>query len=71
MKKLVISTDFILLKNALKLLGFIETGGEAKFFLSSNDVYINDIKEDKRGRKLVEGDVLKALNQEVIISHEN
>ena len=71
MKKLVISTDFIELKSALKLLSFVESGGEVKSFLLENDVYVNGIKETRRGKKLYKGDKLKILNDEFEIDSEN
>ncbi len=57
MKELHITTDYILLHQAMKLLGIIPTGGAAKFFLLSHDVFVNNEKEEKRGRKLYPGDV--------------
>lgn len=50
-----ISTEFIKLGQFLKFSGVITNGSEAKFFLSTNDVYINGELENRRGRKIYEG----------------
>ncbi|MGG3448825.1 MULTISPECIES: S4 domain-containing protein YaaA [Bacillaceae] len=55
-KKVGIDTDFITLGQFLKLAGVIQTGGMAKWFLSEHDVYINGEEDNRRGRKLREGD---------------
>jgi ribosome-associated protein len=34
----------------------IETGGAAKWFLQEYNVFVNGEKEDRRGRKLKDGD---------------
>jgi ribosome-associated protein len=55
-KKVGIDTDFITLGQFLKLAGVIQTGGMAKWFLSEHVVYINGEEDNRRGRKLREGD---------------
>ena len=59
--------QFITLNVLLKITGIISTGGEAKWFLSENDVYVNGEKENRRGRKLYRNDVIKANKDEFII----
>ena len=59
--------QFITLNVLLKITGLISTGGEAKWFLSENDVYVNGEKENRRGRKLYREDVIKASGSEFII----
>lgn len=51
-----IASEYITLGQFLKFADVIETGGEAKFFLSSNKVLINDENDNRRGRKLRSGD---------------
>ncbi len=53
-----IHTEYIKLDQFLKLAGVIKTGGEAKLFIVSNDVQVNGVSEDRRGRKLYPGDVV-------------
>ena len=59
--------EFITLNVLLKISGLISTGGEAKWFLANNDVYVNGEKENRRGRKLYRNDVIKANKDEFII----
>jgi len=59
--------EFITLNVLLKITGLISTGGEAKWFLSENDVYVNGEKENRRGRKLYRNDVVKAIGSEFVI----
>ena len=59
--------EYITLNVLLKITGLIQTGGEAKWFLIDNDVYVNGEKENRRGRKLYREDVIKANEDEFII----
>ena len=59
--------DFITLGVLLKLVGIIDTGGQAKWFLGENAVLVNDEEENRRGRKLYHGDVIIVKNQSFII----
>jgi len=54
--------DFITLGILLKITGIIDTGGQAKFFLSENTVLVNGEEENRRGRKLYHGDVIQVQN---------
>ena len=59
--------DFITLGILLKLAGIIDTGGQAKWFLSENAVLVNGEEENRRGRKLYHGDQILIQNQSFII----
>ena len=59
--------EYITLNVLLKITGLISTGGEAKWFLNEFDVCVNGEKENRRGRKLYRGDVIKANKDEFII----
>ena len=59
--------DFITLGILLKLAGIIDTGGQAKWFLSENAVLVNGEEENRRGRKLYHGDRILIQNQSFII----
>ena len=50
--------DIITLGQFLKHEGIIGSGGEAKWFLSENEVRLNEEIENRRGKKLQHGDVL-------------
>ena len=58
MNKIPISTEFITLGQFLKVADVIQSGGMAKWFLSEHDVYINGEPDNRRGRKLRNGDRL-------------
>ncbi|MDQ0163731.1 S4 domain-containing protein YaaA [Bacillus alveayuensis] len=59
MEKVVkIETETITLGQFLKLADVIQTGGMAKWFLREHEVYVNDEPENRRGRKLKDGDVV-------------
>lgn len=62
-----ITTEFITLQQFLKMNDIISSGGEAKLFLRSNDVFVNGEKEDRRGRKLYPGDEVKVNGKSVRI----
>lgn len=51
-----ISTEYITLGQFLKLAEVIQSGGMAKWFLSEHEVYINQELDQRRGRKLRDGD---------------
>lgn len=59
--------EFITLNVLLKITGIISTGGMAKIYLAENNVYVNGEKEDRRGRKLYRGDIIKAGKAEFLI----
>jgi ribosome-associated protein len=54
-----INEEFITLGQLLKVMGVIGTGGEARWYLSENAVYVNGESEARRGRKLRNDDVLQ------------
>lgn len=62
-----ITTEFITLQQFLKMNDIVSSGGEAKLFLRSNDVFVNGKKEDRRGRKLYPGDEVSVNGKTVHI----
>ena len=58
-REIKIEDDFITLGQFLKVADIISSGGEAKLFLAENEVFINDEADQRRGRKLYKGDVIK------------
>lgn len=58
-KKVEINTPYITLQQLLKFVGILSFGGEAKMYLSENEVFVNDELENRRGGKLYPGDVVK------------
>lgn len=69
MKKIAIHTEYIELQNALKLIGIIRTGGEAKAFLAEEIVTVNGIAENRRGRKLYAGDQINIRGEIYVIEN--
>ena len=52
-----ITSEYITLGQFLKFENIIESGGNVKFFLEEIPVYINNERDNRRGRKLYPGDV--------------
>lgn len=68
MEKIKITTEYITLGQFLKLADFISTGGEAKYFLSTDvNILINNEIDKRRGRKIRPGDIVKIDNREFVI----
>ena len=67
MKTIFIKEKSILLGQFLKFSGIIGNGGEAKFFLAENEVFLNGELENRRGKKLFNGDVLVVNGQKYLI----
>ena len=54
--EILITSEYITLGQFLKFADIIRSGGEAKAFLASNKVLINSVEDNRRGRKLRDGD---------------
>ena len=59
MNDLTINTEFITLGQLLKMTNAISSGGMAKWYLDEHIVYVNGEEEQRRGKKLRHGDVIK------------
>lgn len=68
MEIIKIETEYITLSQLLKLTDLIDTGGEAKYFLLENKVYLNDVLENRWGKKLYPGDKIKINSLKFVIS---
>ena len=60
--------EFIKLGQAIKAAGFVEDGVEAKYVIQEGLVKVNQEVETRRGRKLVEGDVVLFEDHEIELS---
>ncbi len=58
-KTILIKGAPITLAQLLKKIDIIASGGEAKAFLSEEKVLVNQQPENRRGRKLVDGDIIE------------
>ena len=65
--KVEIYDEYIKLSQFLKMVDLISSGGEARSFLYENEVKINDIADDRRGRKLYKGDIIEVLGNRYVI----
>ena len=68
MKIVKIKTEYIELQQLLKMEDYISSGGQAKYYLQENEVYVNGELESRRGRKLRAGDVIKIDKEEYQIA---
>ena len=59
--------EFIKLGQAIKAAGLVEDGVEAKYVIQEGLVKVNQEVETRRGRKLVEGDVVSFEDNEIRI----
>lgn len=59
MTEVLISSEFITLGQFLKYENLLESGGSVKFFLSEVPVFVNTEQDNRRGRKLYPGDVVR------------
>ena len=50
----------------LKWHNFVSSGGEAKIIIKSGNVKVNGVVETRRGRKLIKGDKVMFLKNELI-----
>ena len=65
--KITIKDEFIKLGQALKLAGVVEDGVEAKYAIQDGLVQVNGEVDNRRGRKVYEGDVITFENQEIVV----
>jgi len=66
MRDIAVRGDYITLGQLLKVAGVIDTGGEVKWFLKETSIKVNGIHDQRRGRKLVVGDVVEVEKEEPI-----
>lgn len=67
METIKLREDFIKLGQALKAAGLVDNGVEAKIEIQDGNVLVNGEVDTRRGRKLVDGDIVSFNGQEVKI----
>ena len=67
MKTITLREDYIKLGQALKAAGLVDSGVEAKIHIVSGEVEVNGEKEERRGRKLYDGDVVSFSGETIQI----
>ena len=68
MRDVAIRGDMIRLGQLLKLAGVVDSGGELKGLLADTDVLVNGEIEDRRGRQLHRGDVVRVQGEELRVA---
>lgn len=68
MENIVLREEFIKLGQALKAAGLVGSGVEAKIVIQNGEVLVNGEVDDRRGRKLYDGDIVSYKGQEIKIT---
>ena len=58
MKTVTLRKEYIKLGQALKAAGLVDSGVEAKFVIQEGQVQVNGETDERRGRKLYDGDTV-------------
>jgi ribosome-associated protein YbcJ (S4-like RNA binding protein) len=64
---ITITDNFITLGQLLKLTKTIVNGGQARSFLTTNNVLVNNTLENRRGKKLYSGDSVMIHDKQFVI----
>ena len=56
---------YVELKNLIKIMNYVNSGGEAKVIIQEGGILVNDEVENRRCRKLKAGDTVK-INSDII-----
>lgn len=70
MEKFILKGDFITIGQFLKTHNIVSSGGMVKPFLEENDVYLNGVKENRRGKKIYKNDRLRVLGKEYLFVND-
>ena len=62
MKKFNIKSEYITLGQFIKFASITDSGGMVKMILQDYKIYVNDIPENRRGKKLYPGDKILIKN---------
>lgn len=67
MEEIKLKDEFIKLGQALKVVGAVESGVEAKQVILNGEVLVNDKVDTRRGKKLYDGDIVEYRNLKIKI----
>lgn len=70
METLYLKDDFIKLGQALKAAGLCESGVDAKFAVQDGLVKVNGEVDERRGRKLYDGDIVEFEGKQIKIEKD-
>lgn len=65
--KIELNKEYITLGQLLKITDFVSSGGEAKLALQELEITVNGEYENRRGRKLYDGDVIVIDGNEFLL----
>lgn len=68
-EKISITDERINLGQFLKLTNLFDSGGFIKNYLQNEGVFVNNVKEHRRGRKLYNDDVVQIDESNIFILH--
>jgi len=68
-EKISITDEHINLGQFLKLTNLFDSGGFIKNYLQNEGVFVNNVKEHRRGRKLYNDDVVQIDESNIFILH--
>ena len=64
----LINTEYLTLGQLLKLADLISSGGMAKWYLNEHQVLVNQVEENRRGRKLYSNDQVEIPEEGILIT---
>ena len=67
METIRLRDEFIKLGQAIKAVGYVESGVDAKEFIQDGLVFVNGEMETRRGRKLYDGDIVEFDGEKIEI----
>ena len=67
MEVIALWEEYIKLGQALKAVGLVESGVEAKIVIQNGEVMVNGVTEFQRGKKLYDGDTVSFRGEEIRI----
>ncbi len=67
-QEIKIYTDYITLGSFLKFIGVVSQGSDVKFYLSSNNILVNNELENRRGRKIYPESIVEIDGIKYLIS---
>ena len=70
MNEFIMTKEVITLTQFLKANDYINSGGEAKYFLKEYVVYVNNVETIERGKKLYPNDIVLIGNDKYILKHD-
>lgn len=62
-----IRDEYIKLGQALKFAGLVDSGVDAKYVITEGRVKVNGEVDERRGRKLYEGDVVEYNGEQILV----